>query len=64
MRAVIDQTLNKIVSRKLLVWVVGTVGLLTGSLNSGDWVTISIVYIGTQAAVDVVERLRRAKGEG
>jgi hypothetical protein len=31
-----------------------------GYLTSSDWVTISMVFIGTQGAVDIVERLKKA----
>lgn len=61
MKAFIDRGLEKVLSRKLLVWLTGTTALLAGNLESDDWVTISVVYIGTQAAVDIVERIRRAK---
>lgn len=49
-----DRILERVVSRKLMVWGTATWALLfTGNLTSGDWVTISLVYIGSQAAIDL-----------
>jgi len=50
---VLDRILSRVTSRKLLVWLTGSVLLYTGGLQSTDWVAISLVYIGSQAAVDL-----------
>jgi len=59
-KAFVDTWLEKFTSRKLLVWTTASVLAFTGYLTSSDWVTISIVFIGTQGAVDIVERLKKA----
>ena len=59
-KAFIDTWLEKFTSRKLLVWTTASALAFAGYLTSGDWVTISIVFIGTQGAVDIVERLKKA----
>ena len=56
----LDQAVSKITSRKLLVWLTGSVLLFTGGLASGDWVSISLVYIGSQAAVDLAVAWKKA----
>ena len=53
--AFIDKVLGKAVSRKLLAWVVAGVLAAFGHVTSGDWVTITMVYIGSQAAVDGIK---------
>jgi hypothetical protein len=58
--AFIDTWLEKFTSRKLLVWITASVLAFIGYLTSSDWVTISMVFIGTQGAVDIVERLKKA----
>ena len=59
MRSKIDTFLNKWLSRKLMVFLIAT-GLATfGSLTSSEWVTISIVYIGTQGALDIATKLKQ-----
>lgn len=58
MKAKLDAFLNKYLSRKLMVFIVASLGLFLGDIESYDWVIIGTVYIGTQGAVDIVERLR------
>ena len=58
MRQKIDAMLNRYVSRKLMVFVVASIGLFTTVLTSSDWVTIAAVYIGTQGAIDAVARIK------
>lgn len=57
----IDKSLGKIVSRKLLVWVIATLGVPLGFLDGEQWVQVSMVYIGTQAAKDFIVEYVRAK---
>ena len=61
-REKIDFYLNKWVSRKLTVFVVGSVGLFLGNLTSSDWVIIATAYIAIEGATNIVERLMKAKG--
>ena len=58
MRAKLDRFLNSWVSKKLSVFIVASYGLFWGTLSSSDWVTIAIVYIGTQGALDIAKQLR------
>ena len=48
MRQVLDKTLNKLMSRKLMVWLTATGFMLLDvvPLASEDWVAISLAYIG------------------
>ena len=56
----LDRVLSRITSRKLLVWLTGSGLLYTGGLQSSDWVAISLVYIGSQAAVDLAVAWKKA----
>ena len=56
----LDRVLGKLTSRKLLVWGTGTALACLGFVTSGDWVTISVVYIGSLAVVDTVVALKNA----
>ena len=58
MRHIIDKSLDKMVSRKLLAWATATGLLMFADLASSDWVIITCVYIGGQTVVDTVARLR------
>jgi hypothetical protein len=42
------------------VWGTGTVLAFLGFVTSSDWVTISVVYIGSQGVVDTVVALKNA----
>ena len=55
-----DKALEKVTSRKLMVWLTATGLLLWSNLESSDWVAISLVYIGSQAAVDLAAAWKRA----
>ena len=57
---VLDRILSRVTSRKLLVWLTGSALLYTGGLQSTDWVAISLVYIGSQAAVDLAVAWKKA----
>tara|TARA_Y100000034_G_C6612101_1_gene266574 strand:- start:26 stop:229 length:204 start_codon:yes stop_codon:yes gene_type:complete len=59
LRPYIDKFLEKIISRKLLVWVVATLLLAFSTLTSADWVAISMIYIASQGIVDITEMWRK-----
>jgi hypothetical protein len=54
----LDKVLDKLVSRKLLVWLTATGLLAFSDLSSSDWVLISAIYIGSQSVVDIVGKFR------
>ena len=60
LRGALDKGLEKIVSRKLLVWATATGLAATGFLTSGDWVMISALYIGGQSVIDAIVQLKSA----
>ena len=57
----IDLYLNKWVSRKLIVFVTGSIALFVGTLTSSDWVIIATAYITIEGVTNIVERLMKAK---
>ena len=61
MKHIMDKSLDKLVSRKLLAWTTATALLLFADLASSDWVIITCVYIGGQTVGDTVARLRGVK---
>lgn len=62
MRSRLDKFLSSWVSKKLSVFVVATILALSGKLTSSDWVTVSVVYIGTQGALDFAKALKNNIG--
>lgn len=61
MKEKIDLFLNKWVSRKLMTFVVGSIGLFSGVLNSTDWVIVATTYIAIEGATNIVERLMKVR---
>ncbi len=56
---IIDKGINKLLSRKLMVWSTATyLMLFTNSLQSEDWVAISLAYIGIQGLADIATKWR------
>ena len=63
MRHILDKTVNKLMSRKLMVWLTATGFMLldTVPLASEDWVAISLAYIGIQGLADIATQWRHGK---
>jgi hypothetical protein len=57
---IVDKCLEKIASRKLVVWTTATVLASFAHIRPEDWVTISLVYIGSQGAIDLAVAWKRA----
>jgi len=62
MRQILDKGLNKMMSRKLMVWTTATYFMLfSSSLASEDWVAISLAYIGIQGLADIAAQWKHGK---
>tara|TARA_Y100000034_G_scaffold131752_1_gene193185 strand:- start:473 stop:700 length:228 start_codon:yes stop_codon:yes gene_type:complete len=70
-QAIFDRILSKLISRKLLAWLVTIVLTVIFALTdysvTDQWATVfqsvTIVYIGTQGAVDLVRSLKAPPGD-
>lgn len=60
-KALLDRMISKVTSRKLLVWLTATGLALTGSVSSEDWVAVALVYIGSEALVDIASVWRHGQ---
>lgn len=58
MKAKVDKFLNRFVSKKLTVFIIGSVFLYLGKVMPEQWVNISMVYIGSQGVIDAISKLR------
>ena len=58
MRAKIDKFLNKWLSRKLMVFVIASIGLFSNKITSGDWVVLATAYVGVVGFYEIVGKLR------
>lgn len=57
---VIDVISEKILSRKLMVWIVATVFLGFGKVTPDEWMSISLGYIGMQGVADLATKWKGA----
>ena len=53
-----DKRLEKVLSRKLLVWLTATGLAAAGTVDSADWVVISALYLGGQSVIDAIAKLK------
>jgi len=58
MKEILDKGLNKLLSRKLMVWLTATIFMVMDvvPLASEDWVAISLAYIGIEGLADIATR--------
>ena len=57
----IDKYLSKFISRKLIVFVIGSVGLFTGHITGDNWVVISTAYISIEGFTSIVTEVYKSK---
>ena len=57
-QAFLDGIVQRVTSRKLLVWITATGLMACGGLESGDWVIISGLYLGGQSVIDAIVKLK------
>ena len=55
-KAWLDMNVQRFISRKFLAWCTATYLVATHSLTSEDWVAVTLVYIGSEALVDLAAR--------
>ena len=55
---IIDVLSEKVLSRKLLVWIVATGFLGFGKISADEWMSISLGYIGIQGVADLAAKWR------
>jgi len=58
-KPLIDKLLGIVISKKLTVFFIATIFIILGKLDSTQWVNVAMVYIGSQAAVDLMMQLRK-----
>ena len=59
MKGKIDKFLGYFISKKLSVFIVASFFVGFGMIESTEWVNVAVLYIGGQAVVDAVAKLRK-----
>ena len=57
-KGAVDKVIEKLVSRKLLVWGTATALMFSSTIDSGDWLILSALYIGGQSVIDAIVKLK------
>jgi Mg2+ and Co2+ transporter CorA len=57
---IIDVLSEKVLSRKLLVWIVASAFLGLGKITPDEWMGISLGYIGIQGVTDLAAKWKAA----
>ena len=57
----LDTFQQKLVSRKLMVWLASSWLMFNANLESADWVAISLAYIGVQGLADIASSWKHGK---
>jgi hypothetical protein len=60
----IDKYLSKWASRKLVVFSIGSIGLFTGFLQSGDWVVVATAYISIEGFTKIITEVYKSRNNG
>ena len=60
-KAFADKHLERFISRKFLAWLTATALCFVGTVTSGDWVAVTLAYIGSQALVDLAVQWKHGK---
>jgi len=57
-KAKLDLFVEKVISRKFLVWISATSLMAYGMIESSDWVIISGLYLGGQSVIDGIVKMK------
>ncbi len=49
----LDKLLGKLMSRKLTVWLTATIFMAVGKIDSENWVTVCLLFLGAQGLADI-----------
>ena len=61
LRAFADKHVERFISRKFLAWLAATGLCAYGVLTSDNWTAVTLVYIGSQALVDLAVRWKHGE---
>jgi hypothetical protein len=59
----IDKILKFTVSKKLTVFIIASLFTLKDVIEGSEWVYISLMYIGTQGAIDLYNSIKKTSNE-
>lgn len=57
---ILDRFRSRIASRKLAVFIIASIFMYMGKIESEHWAYVAVIYIGTQAALDGYAKMKGA----
>jgi hypothetical protein len=57
----IDKYLSKFISRKLIVFSIGSIALFTGNLTGDNWVVVATAYISIEGFTNIITQVYKSK---
>jgi Na+/H+ antiporter NhaC len=57
----IDKYLSKFISRKLIVFLIASIGLFTNNITGDNWVVISTAYISVEGFTKIVTEVYKSR---
>ena len=55
---IIDAFLNKRISKKLMAFLIATMGLFTGHVSDDNWIILATAYVSIEGFTNIVEKLK------
>ena len=59
MKGFIDKVLAWTISKKLTVFFIATLLIFQNLITGSEWIYIALMYIGTQGAIDLYNRIKK-----
>ncbi len=59
----VDKYLSKFISRKLIVFLIASIGLFRGNIDGEDWVIIATAYISIQGFTSIITQIYKSKNQ-
>jgi hypothetical protein len=60
----VDKYLSKFISRKLIVFGIGSIALFTGNLTGDNWVVIATAYVSIEGFTSIIKEIYKSKNNG
>lgn len=57
----IDKYLSKFISRKLIVFGIGSVALFTGNITGDNWVVVATAYVSIEGFTSIVTQIYKSR---
>lgn len=58
-KAFFDKNIERLISRKFLVFVIATIGVAIGFIDADNWTSIAIAYVGVEGFADLASRWKQ-----